>query len=52
VYWLRHYGTSRKAAGSRPDKVNDFFSIYLILPVYTPSKRNEYLKEKNNISGE
>jgi hypothetical protein len=29
--WLRHYATSRKVAGSRPDEV-DFFLIYLILP--------------------
>jgi hypothetical protein len=43
--WLRHYATSRKVAGSRPDEVNDFsFSIYLIFPaapgpgVYSVSK--------------
>jgi hypothetical protein len=30
VQWLRHYATSRKVAGSRPDEVNSFFSIYLI----------------------
>jgi hypothetical protein len=23
--WLRHYATSRKVTGSRPDEVNDFF---------------------------
>jgi hypothetical protein len=46
AYWLRHYATSRKVAGSRPDDVN-FFSIYLILPaalglgVYSTSNRNE-----------
>jgi hypothetical protein len=34
-----------------------FFSMYLILPtapdpgVYSASKRNEYEKEKNNVSG-
>jgi hypothetical protein len=37
--------------------VNEFFSIYLILPaalglrVYSPSNRNEYQKQKNNVSG-
>jgi hypothetical protein len=30
--WLRHYATSRKVEGSKPDEVNEFFSIYLILP--------------------
>jgi hypothetical protein len=41
---------------SRPDEVN--FSIYLILPaaldpgVYSASNRNEYQKQKNNVSGE
>jgi hypothetical protein len=43
--------------GSRPDEVNEFFSIYLILPaalgpgVYSASNRNEYQKKKN-VSGE
>jgi hypothetical protein len=43
---------------SRPDEVNEFFSIYLILPaalgagVYSSSNRNEYQKQKNNVSGE
>jgi hypothetical protein len=47
-----------KIAGSRSDKVNDFSSIYLILPaslgpgVYAASNRNEYQKQKNNVSGE
>jgi hypothetical protein len=55
---LRHYVTSRKVTGSRPDEVNDFFSIYLIVPaalgpgVYSASNRNEYQKQKNNVSGE
>jgi hypothetical protein len=32
-YWLRHYATSRKVAGLRPDEVNEFLSsIYLIFP--------------------
>jgi hypothetical protein len=40
-------------AGSRPDEVNELFSIYLILPaaqgpgVYSASNRNEYQKQKN-----
>jgi hypothetical protein len=55
---LRHYATSRKAAGSKPDEVNEFFSIYIIFPaalapgVYSASKRNEYQKKKNNVRGE
>jgi hypothetical protein len=38
--------------------VNEFFSIFLILPavldhgVYSVSNRNEYQKQKNNVSGE
>jgi hypothetical protein len=45
-------------AGSRPDEVNAFFSIYLILPaalgpgVHSAYNRNEYQKQKNNISWE
>jgi hypothetical protein len=52
------YATSWKVAGSRPDEVNDFFSIYLILPdalglgVHSASNRNEYQKHTNNVSGE
>jgi hypothetical protein len=53
------YATSRKVAGLRPDDVNAFFfSIYLILPaaldlgIYSAPKRNEYQKQKNNVSGE
>jgi hypothetical protein len=48
-----HYTTSRKVAGSRPDKVNDFFfSIYLSLPagvgpgVFPASNRNKYQKQE------
>jgi hypothetical protein len=43
--------------GSRADEVNEF-SIYVILSaalgpgVYSASNRNEYQKQKNNISGE
>jgi hypothetical protein len=46
--------TSWKIAGSRPDEVIGFFSIYLILPaalgpvVCSVSNRNEYQKQKNN----
>jgi hypothetical protein len=45
-------------AGSIPDEVIDFFLIYLILlaalgpGVYSPPNRNEYRKQKNNVSGE
>jgi hypothetical protein len=55
---LRHYVTSRKVAGSRPDEVNKFFSLYLILPaalgsgVYSGPNINEYQKQENNVSGE
>jgi hypothetical protein len=55
---LRHYATSWKFAGSTPDEMNEFFSIYLILPaalgpgVYSASNRNEYQKQKNDISVE
>jgi hypothetical protein len=48
---LRHYATSWKIAGLRPDEVT-VFSIYLILPatldpgVYSASNRNEYQKQK------
>jgi hypothetical protein len=50
--------TSQKVSGSRPDEVNAFFSIYLILPallglgVRSASSRNEYQKQKNNASEE
>jgi hypothetical protein len=42
------YATSRKVASLRPDEVNEYFSIYLILPatlgpgVYSASNKNEY----------
>jgi hypothetical protein len=59
VLWLRHYATSLKAAGSRRDKMTAFFfSNYLILPallrsgVHSASNRNEYQKQKINVSGE
>jgi 5-formaminoimidazole-4-carboxamide-1-beta-D-ribofuranosyl 5'-monophosphate synthetase len=42
---------------SRPDEVNEFLIIYLIVPaalgrgVYSASKRNEYQKQKNMFLG-
>jgi hypothetical protein len=45
AWWLRHFATSRKVAGSRSDEVNDFFSTHLIIPaalgpgVYSASNR-------------
>jgi hypothetical protein len=42
---------------SRPDELNEFFSVYLILPaalgpgVYSASNRNEYQKQRNDVSG-
>jgi hypothetical protein len=53
---VRHCATSWKVTGSRPNEVS--FSIYLILPatlgpgVYSASNRNEYQKQRNNVSGE
>jgi hypothetical protein len=53
-----NYTTSRKVAGLKPDEANEFVSIYLIVPaalgpgVYSASNRNEYQKQKNNVSGE
>jgi hypothetical protein len=47
-----------RSRGSIPEEVNEFFSIYIILPaavspgVYSVSNRNEYQKQKNNVSGE
>jgi hypothetical protein len=42
-----------KVKGSRPDEVNEFFPIDLIIPsalglgVYSACTRNEYQKQKN-----
>jgi hypothetical protein len=53
VYLCLVYATSRKVAGSRPVEVNEFFSVYLILPaalgpgVYSASNRNEYQQQKD-----
>jgi hypothetical protein len=59
AYWLRHYSTSRKVTGSRPDEVNEFFAIFsnpsgrtMGPGVHPASNRNEYQKQKNNFSGE
>jgi hypothetical protein len=55
---VKAYAASRKVTGSRPDEVSEFFPIYLILPaalgpgVHSASNRNEYQKQKNNVSGE
>jgi hypothetical protein len=46
-----------KPEGSRPDEINEFVIIYLILPatlgsgVYSVSNRNEYQKQKNSFWG-
>jgi hypothetical protein len=56
--WLRHYAASQKVEGPRPHLVNEVFSIHLILPaalgpgLHSASNRNEYQKQKNNVSGE
>jgi hypothetical protein len=55
---LRRYATSWKVAGSIPDEVTEFSSIYQILlatlgpGVYSASNRNRYQKQKKNVSGE
>jgi hypothetical protein len=49
---------SWEVAGSNPDEIVEFISIYLILPaalgtgIYLASNRNEYQKQKTNVSGE
>jgi hypothetical protein len=53
-----HCATSRKILGSRPEEVNEYFPIYLILSaaldtaVHSDSNRYEYKKQKNNVSGQ
>jgi hypothetical protein len=50
-----HFLLPLQAAGSRPGEMNEFF--HLLLPtalgsgVYSSSNRNEYQKQKNNVSG-
>jgi hypothetical protein len=41
---------NRNVAGSIRHKVN--FSVYLGPGIYSASNRNEYQKQKNNVSGE
>jgi hypothetical protein len=51
--WLRLYATSRKVAGSRPDKINVFNLPATLGPgVHSAYNRNEYQKQKKNVSGE
>jgi hypothetical protein len=57
AWWLMHYATSRKVAGSRPDETNEVFSVHLIITaslepgVYSASIRNDYKKQKNSFWG-
>jgi hypothetical protein len=48
---LRHYATSHKVAGSRPDEVNAILPVALGPGADSISNRNEYQKQKNNASG-
>jgi hypothetical protein len=56
--WLRHYATRHKVAGSGPDEVNGFLSVYLILPaaldpgICWTSDSNEYQRKIKNVYGE
>jgi hypothetical protein len=49
--WLRRWAASRQVAGSRPDEVNAFLSIDVIIPaalgpgVHSASNRNEYQRQ-------
>jgi hypothetical protein len=58
IFYSWHYATSQKVAGSRPDEMNEFSSIYLILQaslgpgVYLARNKNEYQKQKNDVSEE
>jgi hypothetical protein len=43
--------------GTRPDEVNEFFNLLnpssrISRAVYSASNRNEYQKQKDNVSGE
>jgi hypothetical protein len=55
-FLVGNYSNLWKVVGLRPDEVN--FSIYLILQaalgpgLHSASNRNEYQKQKNNVSGE
>jgi hypothetical protein len=50
--WLRYNDTSWKVVSSRPEEVNEYFSIYPSLGpgVYSASNRNEYQKQRNNLT--
>jgi hypothetical protein len=50
MQWLRHCATILKVTGSRPDEMKEFF--FSIYPILSVSNRNEYQKQKNNVSGE
>jgi hypothetical protein len=56
-YWLRFCAINRKVAGSRPYEVNEFPFFNVPNPPgftrpwgHSASNRNEYQKEKNNVS--
>jgi hypothetical protein len=55
---IMYYATSQKIGVSRPNVVNEFVSIHLMVPaalgpgVYSASNINVYQKQKNNVSGE
>jgi hypothetical protein len=50
------YRFQKKFVGSRPDEVKEFFNLsdpsIRTRPLKRPLKRNEYQKQKNNMSGE
>jgi hypothetical protein len=54
---LRRYATSLQVAGSSPDEVIEFFSVYIIVPaalgpgLYSASNRNEYQKQEKSFWG-
>jgi hypothetical protein len=53
AYWLRHYATNRKVNGSRGEWVFLFNLPAVLGPgIHSASNRNEYQKQKNNVSGE
>jgi hypothetical protein len=52
-----NYAESLNVVGSRRDEVNDLGNLSIIPAairpgVYSASNRNEYQKQKNNVSGE
>jgi hypothetical protein len=52
VLCCRHYAASRKIAVARPDAVNEFFSIYLILPTALGPEDYSALTEMRTRSSE